>query len=147
MPGYFEAQIRIPRGKGLWPAFWLLPVSGYPPELDVIEALGDAPQRVYSSTHAVAGAGSGAQVHTDVNDPGAFHRYGMAWTPDGITFYVDGSRTGTVPNVSQQPMYMLLNLQVGGPGSWPGPPDAASEFPASMTVRYVHAYRLEAGKC
>ncbi len=143
--GYFETKMRVPAGKGLWPAFWLLPVSGYPPELDVAEILGDSPGRVYSSTHPQTG--TGAQVHADVGNPAAFHTYGMAWAPNGISFYVDGAKTGTVPNVATQPMYLVLNLQVGGAGSWPGAPASPSEFPATMTVRYVRAYRLEPGAC
>ncbi|HEY4442544.1 MAG TPA: glycoside hydrolase family 16 protein [Candidatus Elarobacter sp.] len=144
--GYFEARIRMPRGRGLWPAFWMLPTMGYPPEIDVVEVLGHAPARIYQTTHGRA-KGSGRQVvwnGTDASD--GFHVYAVEWTSAAITFFVDGHLTGTVPNVSDQPMYLLANLQVGAPGSWPGAPDASTPFPATMLIDYVRAYR-SAGTC
>jgi beta-glucanase (GH16 family) len=149
--GYFEASMKLPRGRGLWPAFWMLPELGYPrgtpnPEIDVMEVLGNDPARVYQTTHELD-SGPGRQfVRTDVDSADGFHRYGVAWSPSGITFYVDGKASGTAPNVTSRPMYLLANLQVGGPGSWPGEPTGATSFPATMDVQYVRAYR-SAGSC
>ena len=139
--GYFEARMRLPQGRGLWPSFWLLPVIGYPPEIDVMEVLGQEPERVYQTTHAVDKTVQ--QITSTQADPNGFHSYGVAWTHSSITYYVDGRATGSVRNISNQPMYLLVNLQVGGPGSWPGMPNAATAFPATVTTRYVRAY--EAG--
>ena len=142
--GYFEARMRLPHGRGLWPSFWLLPVIGYPPEIDVMEVLGQEPERVYQTTHAVDK--SVQQVISTQTDPSGFHSYGVAWTPATIIYYLDGRVTGSVRNISNQPMYLLVNLQVGGPGSWPGVPDASTTFPTSVTTRYVRAYE-SSGTC
>jgi beta-glucanase (GH16 family) len=142
--GYFEARMRLPHGRGLWPSFWLLPVVGYPPEIDVMEVLGQEPQRVYQTTHAIDYAVQ--QIISTQGDPNGFHSYGVAWTQTNITYYLDGRVTGTVHNMSNQAMYLLVNLQVGGPGSWPGVPDAATIFPTTVTTRYVRGYQAS-GTC
>ncbi|HTW86145.1 MAG TPA: glycoside hydrolase family 16 protein [Candidatus Sulfotelmatobacter sp.] len=142
--GYFEARMRLSRGRGLWPSFWMLPVIGYPPEIDVMEILGQEPARVYQTTHAVDK--STQQIVSTEANPDGFHSYGVAWAPSTITYYVDGRVTGTVGNISNQPMYLLANLQVGGVGSWPGTPDASTTFPTSATIRYVRGYEA-AGAC
>ena len=66
----------------------------------------------------------------------------MDWEPSTITFYEDGKAIASAqtPASMQKPMYMLLNLAVGGNGSWPGAPASSSEFPASMQINWVHAY-------
>jgi beta-glucanase (GH16 family) len=143
--GYFEAGIETPAGQGLWPAFWLLPANGqWPPELDVMEQVDNTVggnTTSFSTVHStvVANASFGAVIPTDLTS--GFHTYGMNWTASTITFYVDGQQifqTAT-PADDKQPMYMLLNLAVGG--TWPGSPDATTDFStAQMKVDYVHVY-------
>lgn len=140
--GYFEMRARFDPGRGLWPAFWLLPSDGgWPPELDVMEVLGHEPNKVYSSTHSVGGATQHV-VATMTSTPDGYHRYGMLWMPTRIEFFVDGIPTGAVPTPvdAHKPMYILVNLAVGG--MWPGYPDATTRFPAHMDVDYVRAWRF-----
>jgi beta-glucanase (GH16 family) len=76
-----------------------------------------------------------------------FHVYGLSWHPDLLRWYLDGvevARTPTPPGLDK-PMYLLVNLAVGGPKSWPGAPDAGTLFPARMTVDYIRAYRDQDG--
>jgi len=71
-----------------------------------------------------------------------FHTYGVDWEPDLITYYFDGKPYATCPANADanKPMYMLVNLAVGGAGSWPGTPDATNAWPAFLQVDYVRAY-------
>ncbi|MGQ9371774.1 glycoside hydrolase family 16 protein [Azospirillum sp. ST 5-10] len=143
--GYFEVRARLPDGKGMWPAFWLRPVKrGWPPEIDVMEVLGDRPSTVYLTLHTREG-GKRSKAAFRAEVPGTaedFHTYGLAWTPDYVAWFVDGrerARTRT-PDDMHTPMYLLINLGVGG--KWPGMPDADTAFPARMLVDYARAYRF-----
>lgn len=123
--GYFEIKAQLPNGRGLWPAFWLLPTGGgWPPEIDVMEMLGHAPGTYYVALHARPGG----QVLDDVTAVAApdlsagFHVFGVSWRPDKIRFYLDDTlmHESATPADMNGPMYLLANLAVGGEGSWPG---------------------------
>ncbi len=138
--GYFELRARLPAGQGLWPAFWLLPLSKeWPPEIDVFEMLGDEPGLVYMSIHSkiLRSTGSPVRVPDSSKD---FHDYGVLWGHDQITWYFDGVERARLPTPADmhQPMYLLINLAVGG--TWPGVPDRSTRFPAEMKVAFVKAY-------
>ena len=156
--GRFEARIKVPRGQGVWPAFWMLgndvhsagwPNSG---ELDVMENVGKEPGTVYGSIHSPGHSGANSLRGTlTLPDGGAladdFHVYSVDWKPDSITWSVDGdayqTRTradvGSDPWPFDHPFFVILNLAVGG--SWPGSPDASTRFPQTMLVDYVRVYR------
>ena len=140
--GYFEIRARLDPGRGLWPAFWLLPANGgWPPEIDVMEVLGHDPDTVYSTVHSAAVARQTVTSRLKPTD-GGWHRYGVRWAPETIDVFIDGIKTGSTqtPGDAHQPMYMIVNLAVGG--NWPGFPDAQTKFPATMDVDYVRAWRL-----
>ena len=140
--GYFEMRARWTMGKGVWPAFWLLPAGGgWPPEIDVIEAHGDKPTTAFQSLHSkvqkaitrkVAMEGSAAQ----------FHDYGVLWTPKTLDYYIDGRKTASIPTTrdATKPMYLLANLAIGG--HWPGDPDATTAMPARMEIDHIRAWRF-----
>jgi beta-glucanase (GH16 family) len=146
MYGYFEMRARLPAGRGLWPAFWLLPKGGgWPPEIDIMEMLGQNPRKIYVSLHTRADG-----HHYDVTTPVAtpdlskdFHVFGMNWQSGMIRWYVDGAEVKALPAPAglTVPMFMLINLAVGGAGSWPGAPDTATVFPAVMEVSWVRVYK------
>ncbi|QUD89887.1 Ig-like domain-containing protein [Phenylobacterium montanum] len=141
--GYFEMKAELPSQQGAWPAFWLLPTDGsWPPELDVMEQIGG--KNVYETAHYVNGAGATTQTgfssYVPTNTTG-FHTYGVLWTPTTLAWYVDGVEVATMatPSDMNKPMYMLVNLAMGG--SWAGSP--SSDFTtAQMQVDYVRAYSL-----
>jgi beta-glucanase (GH16 family) len=143
--GYFEMKAQLPAGKGLWPAFWLLPEDGsWPPELDVMEVLGNDPTKLYTTVHSNATGQhtmAGVNGGTTVADTSAgYHTYGVDWEADKITFYFDGKQVfqTDTPADMHKPMYMIANLAVGG--NWPGSPDASTHFPADMKIDYIRAY-------
>jgi beta-glucanase (GH16 family) len=143
--GYFEMKARLPAGRGLWPAFWLLPADqSWPPEIDVLEQLGNDSTTIYIGTHsAVGGPNVGTTVALKVADTSnGFHTYGVDWQAREIAWYFDGKliRRQPTPADMHKPMYMLINLAVGGKGSWPGPPTPETIFPARFIVEYLHAY-------
>ena len=142
--GWFEIRARFPKGKGFWPAFWLLPADKrWPPEIDVLEILGHETNKVYMTNHWQDAQGrhlsnGGAWVGPDFS--AGFHTFAVDWQPDVIVWYVDGvERFRSSKGIPSMPMYVLVNLAVGG--DWPGNPDASTPFPATMDVDYVRVYR------
>ena len=141
--GYFEIRAKLPAGKGLWPAFWLLPEDqSWPPEIDVLEVLGDNTSKLYTTVH-YGKENTSHGIDTSVPDMSAgFHTYAVLWEPDFITWYFDGRqvfRHPTPPDM-HKPMFMTANLAVGG--NWPGAPAASTRFPATYAIDYVRAYRF-----
>ncbi|GIE83829.1 glycoside hydrolase family 16 protein [Actinoplanes regularis] len=151
--GRFEASIKIPKGQGIWPAFWMLgdnlgsvgwPQSG---EIDIMENVGKEPNKVYGTIHGpgysgAAGVGGSRTNSAPLGD--AFHTYAVEWSPNLIVWYFDGAEyfraTPAQANgtwVFDHPFYIILNVAVGG--NWPGSPDASTSFPQTMLVDYVRA--------
>ncbi|WP_458107468.1 family 16 glycosylhydrolase [Arthrobacter sp. R3-55] len=158
--GRFEARLKLPKGQGTWPAFWMLgdnvftdgwPASG---ELDVMENVGKEPGTVWGSIHGpgYSGANSSSAGYTLPNGTAlgdAFHTFTADWGPDSITWYIDGTpysrktkATTPEPWVFDHYFFLLLNLAVGG--YWPGPPDPGTAFPQSLLVDYVRVFELAA---
>ena len=138
--GYWEIGAQVPKGDGLWPGFWLLPADqSYPPEVDILEMIGNDPSTIYNSFHGKDGVDSSQATHIGDLSAG-FHTFGFDWTASTMTWYVDGQPTYQLatPAYMNQPMYMLINLAVGG--TWPGAPDATTQFPANLNIDYVHVY-------
>ena len=157
--GRIEARIKLPAGRGLWPAFWALgqgiDTIGWPwcGEFDVMENLGSDPFTVYGSIHGPqAGARRGqygltTAVRSRSSLATGFHTYGVTWSPDRIVFSLDGVAYSTRTPASLAPgqrwvfnqrFFLLLNLAVGG--DWPGSPGAGTHFPATMLVDWVRVY-------
>lgn len=141
--GYFEIRADMPDDQGVWPAFWLLPEDGsWPPELDVVEMRGQDKNTVHTTVHSSA-TGQHTIESTAVNVPSTdgFHNYGVLWDKDQIVWYFDDvavARADT-PADMHDPMYMLVNLAVGGPAGTPGNLDQGSE----MKIDYIKAYSLD----
>lgn len=137
--GYFEMRARLPDGRGLWPAFWLLPKDlSWPPEIDVMESVGDS-SRVYSTAHSNLKPAVEIEAHVT---PNQFHTYAVSWDAERLIFYVDNRKTGeqTTPADFTKPMYMIANLAIGG--NWAGAPEGATAFPAKLTIDYIRAYKF-----
>ena len=152
--GHAIARINVPRGRGLWPAFWALgdnvrsvgwPLCG---EIDVVETLGSQPRVVHAVVHAAQSGGghwlAGAPLRRPNPVAGTFHDYGMVWGPSGIAMSIDGITYMTIAAADlgpqdfwnfTHPFHLLLNLAVGG--NWPGAPNRRTPFPAFMLVDSV----------
>ncbi len=140
--GRFEARMKLPKTKGIWPAFWLLPADGrWPPEIDIMELLGHEPNTVYMTTHwgVFPGNQHGGSPFVGPDFSADFRTFSCDWFPDHIDFMVDGVKRYTAPKeVPQDPMYVIFNVAVGG--DWPGFPDKSTVFPQKMLVDYVRVY-------
>jgi len=144
--GVYEINAKVPAGQGLWVDFWLLPENGsWPPELDVMEINDGNPTSLNTGIHTdstgqITAIGTGTPIP---NAATGFHTYTVDWEPNTITWYFDGNevfQTAT-PADMHQPMYMLIDLEVGGPY---GNPTSSTQFPASLQVNYVRAYATTA---
>jgi beta-glucanase (GH16 family) len=142
--GYFEIRADMPTDQGTWPAFWLLPADGsWPPELDVVEMRGQDPNTVHVTVHTQeTGSRTSETSAVKVPSTDGFHTYGVLWDEDQIVWYFDDvaiARADT-PADMHDPMYMLVNLAVGGTAGTPG---AALQDGAELKVDYIRAYSLE----
>jgi beta-glucanase (GH16 family) len=157
--GRFEARMKLPRGQGLWPAFWMLgdnfPSDGWPAcgEIDIMENVGREPALVHGTLHGpgYSGAqGPSAAFTNPSRGPFAddFHVFGIEWEPSAIRWYADGTLYATrTPSdlpagarwVFDHPFFLLLNVAVGG--AWPGNPDGTTTFPQELLVDWVRVYK------
>ncbi|HWX54111.1 MAG TPA: glycoside hydrolase family 16 protein [Verrucomicrobiae bacterium] len=155
--GRFEARIKIPSGRGIWPAFWMLgddiatarwPACG---EIDIMEANGSKASTNFGSLHGPGYSGRNPLTATYDLPHGKFrdrfHIFAIEWEPEVVRFYVDGHLYSTrtpadLPAgkrwVYDHPFFVILNLAVGG--DFPGNPDDATAFPQRMLVDYVRVY-------
>ncbi len=142
--GWFETRMRLPKGKGMWPAFWMLPqAKTWPPELDIMEHKGRLPNRAFLTLHerqAKTWRPKSTGKEWDGPDFTAdFHTFALEWLPDGLRWYIDGiERHRWNGKADFGPMYLILNLAVGG--DFDGDPDAATPFPGEMLIDYVRVY-------
>jgi len=143
--GYAEARVKVPAGQGLWPAFWTLPASyAWPPEIDAMEILGNAPNVTNMTYHYLDGNGAHQSPGTAWTGPdfsADWHTFGVDWQPDAIVWFVDGIERGRFSDASAitaEPQYLLLNLAVGG--NWPGSPNPSTSFPSDYLVDYVRVW-------
>jgi beta-glucanase (GH16 family) len=157
--GKFEARIKIPRGQGMWGAFWMLGNDidkvGWATcgEIDIMENIGREPTIVHGTVHGPGYSGEkgiGAPFSLP-NTPvfaDDFHVYSTEWSENVIRFYVDKTLYKTITPrdlpansrwVYDHPFFLLLNFAIGGP--WGGVPDATSVFPQTMLIDYVRVYK------
>jgi hypothetical protein len=149
--GRFLARMKLPKGKGLWPAFWLLPVDkSWPPEIDPLEFFGGTNSRneggvtwLHYGGHSMPDkSGSfGTWLNTGKDLTADFHVFGCEVDQQKVRFFVDDNyyAEAVTPKDWNKPFYMLVNLAIGGP--WAEAPDATTKFPAVLEVDYVRAYR------
>jgi beta-glucanase (GH16 family) len=157
--GRFEARIKIPKGQGIWPAFWMLgqdiDTNGWPKcgEIDIMENIGKEPALVHGSLHGPSSAAATSDESSQVALPNNanfaddFHVYAVEWDPTQVKFFVDSNNYATFTKanwpangtwVFDHPFFLLLNVAVGG--TWPGAPDGTTQFPQQMLVDYVRVY-------
>lgn len=142
--GYFEIRADMPSEQGTWPAFWLLPEDGsWPPELDVVEMRGQDPNTVHVTVHSnETGQQTSISSAVQVADTAGFHTYGVLWTEEQIVWYFDDVAVASAdtPSDMHDPMYMIVNLAVGGVA---GTPSSSLNDGAEMQIDYIKAYSLD----
>jgi len=158
--GRFEARARVPSGRGLWPAVWMLPTQAVygvwaaSGEIDIMEIRGSTPNTVLGTLHFGGTLPNNTKAERSFTLPTGdfsedFHEFAVEWEPWEMRWYVDGqlystlrdwySENGPFPAPFDENFYILLNLAVGG---WfDGPPDGSTIFPQKLEIDYVRAYR------
>jgi beta-glucanase (GH16 family) len=140
--GAVQARMRLPGGRGIWPAFWMLGQDidqvGWPRcgEIDVMENFGRDPALVHGAVHGpgyTGGAGISANHRAAASLADGFHVYSVAWEPGRIRWYLDGR-----PWAFDHDFFLLLNVAVGGTAA--PVPDGSVSFPRQMLVDYVRVY-------
>jgi beta-glucanase (GH16 family)/regulation of enolase protein 1 (concanavalin A-like superfamily) len=165
--GRYEIRAKLPEGKGMWPAIWMMPTNqnvygGWPVggEIDIMEFLGHDPGKVYGTIHygnPWTHTGGNYTLPNNQKFSDDFHTFSLEWSPGEFKWYVDGilyltkndwfSKDSNKPSDYPFPapfdqlFYLQLNLAVGG--DWPGNPDATTDWtkPKQMLVDYVRVYR------
>jgi beta-glucanase (GH16 family) len=152
--GYIEARAKIPVGKGIWPAFWMLGSNikqvGWPKagEIDILEYVGKEPDMVFTSLHTQDSHGNTINTKKTrfENIEEGFHTYAIDWTEEKIEFFVDGQSVYTFNPSDKnsdvwpfnQPFYFILNVAVGG--NFGGPDVDDSIFPQKFIIDYIKVY-------
>ena len=156
--GRIEARIKVPKGQGIWPAFWMMGTNvasaGWPNcgEIDIMENIGREPGTVHGTIHGPGYSGAGGIGGPFVLSGGAsfsddFHLFAIQWETNRIRWFVDNEPYFSVTPASlpagaqwvfNAPQFLLLNVAVGG--GWPGNPDRTIRFPQRMLVDYVRVY-------
>ncbi|NNF18886.1 MAG: glycoside hydrolase family 16 protein [Flavobacteriaceae bacterium] len=153
--GRVEARAKIPTGKGVWPAFWMLgsnidevgwPLSG---EIDILEYIGKEPGIVFTSLHTQDSHGNTINTRkTKIEGiEQGFHTYAADWNAEKIEFFVDGKSVYTFKPKERtqevwpfdQPFYLLLNVAVGG--NFGGPEIDDNIFPQEFIIDYIRVYQ------
>ena len=157
--GRVEARIKLPRGQGIWPAFWMLgadfadvswPKCG---EIDIMEYRGQKTHEVQGSLHGPKYSGGDCitkvyQLKGDKGFDDDFHVFSIDWDPGRISWAIDGATYQVVnsptviakgPWVFHKPFFIILNVAVGG--TYLGDPDASTQFPQTMLVDYVRVFK------
>jgi len=157
--GLIEARLKLPRGQGIWPAFWMLgsnidhvpwPACG---EIDIVELIGNKPGTLHGTLHgpgysANLGLGKSTVLPSGEAFSESYHLFAVDWQPGRIIWLLDGKTyqtltpadipAGTRWVFDDSPFFLLLNLAVGG--VWPGYPNETTEFPQEYRIDYVRVY-------
>jgi beta-glucanase (GH16 family) len=155
--GRIDVRAKMPQGKGLWPAIWMLgenrdlvawPGCG---EIDIMEMLGNDPRKIYATVHYVDGDNrkgehQGVYTTSGVSFSEAYHVFSLEWTPQAMIFMVNGVKYHEVAIEEDmkeflRSFYLIFNVAVGG--YWPGYPDSSTSFPQSMYIDYVRVFARE----
>jgi beta-glucanase (GH16 family) len=148
--GKIEMRAKLPKGQGIFPAFWMLVDKDkiYLPEIDIMEMLGHKPNETWMVEHWSNDEGKLTSTSTSFVGPdysADFHTFGVEWTKYQVIWFIDGvERFRTDRFVPHENMYIYLNTAIGG--NWPGSPDATTSFPQIYEVDYVRVYeKVEGG--
>jgi len=161
--GVFEIRMKVPAGRGLWPAFWLNPEDQrWPPEIDVVEIVDNGRDSTDKSFHFLHGAGvdrkqpsiSRLDRHGAYRPGGRysqqFHVFSVEWTHDRVRHFVDGVLVADRAfrwihddGSDAGDAHVLVNLAVGG--KWPGAPRDPGIFPARLELEYIRVWQKPDG--
>jgi beta-glucanase (GH16 family) len=135
--GYAQIVAKLPRGLGLWSAFWTAPeIGAWPPEIDIMENWAQSHSVSFYVHFDVANHFDSANVYLPTASS-AFHTYGVDWEPGSLSWYVDGFLVSHLAVSITQPAYLVADLAVNGKL----PPDSAVRFPQSLVIRSIEVWQ------
>jgi beta-glucanase (GH16 family) len=158
--GYYEIRMKVPPGRGMWPAFWLNPEDQlWPPEIDVVEIVNNGRDDTRNSFHNVHPGTRGQKApklysrldrwgswRPGIDYKDGYHRFAAEWTPEVVRHFVDDvlvaeRRFRWVHDDGRDagPAHVLVNLAVGG--KWPEAPQSEADFPAILHVDWVRVWQ------
>ncbi len=156
--GRVDIRALLPKGKGIWPALWMMPqdskYGGWPTsgEIDIMELVGHEANKTYGTVHFGQPAPNNSQKGGNYTLPNstfndAFHVFSIEWKQDQIKWLVDDkvfftlnkADLGSATYPFNEDFYFIINLAVGG--NWPGNPDATTNFPQWLIVDYIRLYQ------
>lgn len=148
--GRIEVKAKLPSGKGIWPAIWMMPTDnaygGWPAsgEMDIMELLGHQPAKVYATVHWSSGGNQqqgGSKTLASGTFADDFHTFAYEWEVGAQRWYIDDVLYFSTARGQpfDKRFYLILNVAVGG--GWPGNPDATTVFPTDMSVDFVRVYK------
>ena len=154
--GRIEARLKVPAGKGLWPAFWMLGSNintvGWPDcgEIDIMEYIGREPDLILGTIHGPGYSGALGLTKWNRQDymiADDFHTYAIEWDENQVSWFYDGEKYSTYTRSDvgdrtwafDQPFFIILNLAVGG--QLPGPVGLDVAFPKQLLVDYVRVFQ------
>jgi beta-glucanase (GH16 family) len=154
--GRVDIRAKLPRGQGIWPAFWMLGANfktvGWPScgEIDIMEFLGHDEKRVHSTIHFKAGNNATNRTSSLLNDtplPDEYHVYSLDWQQDKIRMLIDDKlinefNPATLAGAGHpfnESFFFIINLAIGG--NWPGSPNATTYFPQWLYVDYIRVFQ------
>jgi len=160
--GRFEIKARLPEGRGTWPALWMLPTMEnmqWPDdgEIDIMEHVGYNQNNIIATIHTGAyNHMDGTQISDSIkvdNAAGYFHRYALEWTPEKLTWFVDGKKIHEFQNPHEtkaewpfdKPFHLIMNVAVGG--NWGGKHGVDEKiWPQQMNIDYVRVFKSDNNK-
>lgn len=149
--GRIDVRAKLPKGKGIWPAIWMLGETittvGWPAcgEIDIMELVGHEPAKSHGTVHFDQGGyrtSTGSKSLTTGDFSESFHVFSLVWEKNKITWYIDNESFKTFSHEESefnQPQFFIMNVAVGG--NWPGSPDGTTVFPQSMVVDYIRVFQ------
>lgn len=155
--GRIDIRAMLPKGQGIWPAFWLLPQAntfgGWPKsgEIDLMEMIGHQANRTYGTLHFGPGPGSTQLGRNFTLSSGifndAFHVFSLEWKQNQIKWLVDGVEYSSYTSADfgsnnypfNEDFFLIVNMAVGG--NWPGSPDATTYLPQWLILDYIRVYQ------
>lgn len=154
--GRIDIRAKLPKGQGIWPAFWMLGSNfrsvGWPScgEIDIMEFLGHDEKRVHSTIHYKFGNNPRNTTASLLNEtplPDEYHVYSLDWQQDKMRMLIDDKLIAEFNPVNivgaghpfNESFFFIINMAVGG--NWPGSPNATTYFPQWLYVDYIRVFQ------
>lgn len=154
--GRIEIKAKLPKGKGLLPAIWLMPSEDIDSkrmihgEIDIMEMLGDNPKVIYGVAHYLKKikAKTSCKFYYSKDLSKDFHIYALEWDKKGLKWLLDDQVYFTLDfdktfwgefNPFSKKYYLIMNIAIGG--NWPGNVIDDKALPAEFQIDYVRYYK------